>query len=602
MTHSHTARRHPIVRSRGRVVAWWIAGAIVVLVAGAAWVGVRALLAKDALQDAVPLAAKIQDEIVAGDAPAAAQTLKRLSSHATSAASLTSDPVWRAFEVVPMLGSNLAAGRELASIVDEISTSVVGPLSEIAGGLQLSDFKPADGAINVQPLVDAQPRVAAASKALARAEDRVRSIETSNTLPQVQKAKEDLQSAVVDAAGKIDAVDRAVRLVPNMLGASGPRDYLLLFQNPAELRASGGIPGAVALVHTDAGNINLAAQASSADFPSYKMPVLPLPDETAVIYGDIVGKYVQDVTLTPDFDLTGRLAREMWRREHGVEADGVMSVDPVALSYLLKATGPITLPTGDVLSAGNAVKMLLSDAYARYEDPKDQDVFFAAAAESVFSAVSSGNADPKALIEALARAGSEHRVLVWSAHPEDQAVLADTTLAGGLPRSDGGTNRFGVYLNDATGAKMDMYLDVRIGVGQVTCRKDGRPNYGVSVNLTNTAPADAGAALPEYVTGGGVFGVTPGSVKTLVSVYGVPGMQNLGVARDGAPVGYHPTTDSTHPVSLASVELAPGESTVLTFGWLGADAFAGDLVAQSTPVIYRNHPAELAFTCESPLW
>jgi Protein of unknown function (DUF4012) len=603
MTHSHVAKRRRNARSRSRVVATWFGGAfVVVLVAAVAWVGVRALLAKAELQSAVPLAAQIQSEIVAGNGDAANQASKSLSIHASKAASLTSDAVWRAFEFVPMLGENLTAVRELASVVDEVSTDAIAPLSAVAGGIQLSDFEPVDGAVNVQPLIDAQPPVAAASAALARAELKMQAIDTSGTVSVIGNAKSELESAVAKAAQAVDAADRAVRLVPNILGASGPRNYLLLFQNPAELRASGGIPGAVALVHTEDGRMGLAQQASAAGFPRYDKPVLELPDDTSGIYGDITGQYMQDVTLTPNFALSGQLAREMWRLKYGVEADGVLSIDPVALSYLLKATGPITLATGDALSSDNAVKLLLSDAYARYEDPQEQDAFFAAAAASVFSAVSSGNVNPKALIEALAKASNEHRVLVWSAREEDQAVLADTTLAGGLPQSDADANRFGVYLNDATGAKMDMYLDVKIGVGQVTCRKDERPNYGVTVTVTNTASADAATTLPEYVTGGGTFGVTPGNVKTLVSVYGAPDMQNLGITRDGATVGYHPTTDSAYPVSLVSVELAPGESTVLTFGWLGPKAFSGELLTQSTPVIFRNDETKLALTCESPLW
>jgi hypothetical protein len=292
----------------------------------------------------------------------------------------------------------------------------------------------------------------------------------------------------------------------------------------------------------------------------------------------------------------------MWKRQFGVEADGVVSIDPVALSYLLRATGPITLPTGDVLTADNAVQLLLSDAYARYTNPADQDKFFAAAAASVFSAVSSGNADPIALITALAQAGSEHRVLVWSAHADDQAVLADTTLAGGLPVSDASATRFGVYLNDGTGAKMGTYLDMKVDLGQTTCRKDERPSYGVTVTLTNTAPADAATTLTDYVTGGEVFGVPRGNVKTLISAYGAPGMQNLGMTRDGAVVDYHPGTDAGYPVSASTVELAPGQSTVLQFGWLGEKPDVSPLVAQMTPGIHVAQVADVKLSCESALW
>jgi hypothetical protein len=336
---------------------------------------------------------------------------------------------------------------------------------------------------------------------------------------------------------------------------------------------------------------------SSSEYAHYDSPVLELPLETRGVYGDITGQYIQDVNLTPNFVQSGELTQEMWRLQFGGEVDGVLSIDPVALSYLLRATGPITLPTGDVLSSENAVQLLLSDVYARYPDTKVQDAFFAAAAGSVFSAVAGGSADPIALITALAQAGAEHRVLIWSSDDAEQAILADTTLAGGLPASDEMIQRFGVYFNDATAAKMGPYLDVQTAIGQSTCRKDKRPNYAVDVTLTNIAPADAASSLPNYVTAGGAFGTAAGNVKTIAYVYGVPGMENLGVTKDGATVPYLPATDATYPLSSLAVELTPGESSVLRFSFLGPAPFTGGLELQMTPVIHRNETFKLDSAC-----
>jgi len=580
------------------MILWFGLGLSVLVIACVAWVGVRAVLAKAELEAAIPLAARIQSQVISGDAAGAGRTFKDLSTHSSNAAELTSDPIWRSFEIVPSLGPNLTAVRELASVVDDVSRNAVGPLTKVAGGISFADFKPVGGSLDVQPLIDAQPKISMSSAALTAARRRVARIDVSETVSAVASAVGRLDKSVAQAAESVSVLDRAVRLVPSMLGASGPRDYVLLFQNPAELRASGGIAGAVALIHTENGRIKLTHQAAASSFPRYERPVLKLPTETRGIYGNITGQYMQDVNLTPNFPLSAQLAREMGSRQFGVKADGVLSIDPIALSYLLKATGPITLPTGDVLSADNAVKLLLSDVYARYDNPADQDKFFAAAAASVFSAISSGKANPVALIEALAKAGTERRVSAWSAHIEDQAVLSGTTLAGGLPLSDKKAKRFGVYLNDATGAKMGTYLAVKVGIGQAVCRRDKRPSYGVEVTLTNTAHGDAGKALPEYVTGGGNFGVKPGNVKTVIAVYGAPGMQDLGMTRDGKSVGYHPATDSGHPVSSFAVELAPGEKTVLHFNWLGAEQFSGELAAQTTPGIYRNETQRMKVSCE----
>ncbi|TFD20151.1 DUF4012 domain-containing protein [Cryobacterium sp. TMS1-13-1] len=572
-------------------------GLLVIVVAATAWVGIRGLQAKDALEAAVPLASTIQDQILAGNGEQAAQTAADLAEFAATARSRTSDPIWGSYELLPFLGPNLTAVRELAAVVDDVAQNVVTPLAGLAGSLDLNTFKPVDGSIALQPLLDAQPPVEQANTALTSAADDVNAINTDDVHDAVRDAVTRLQTVTNDTAVTLDAMDRAVTLLPAMLGQAAPRDYILLFQNPAELRSTGGIPGALALLHTDNGGIELTQQASSTSFPQHEAPVLPLSDATRSIYGDITGEFIQNVTMTPDFAETGALAREMWRLEFGLEANGVLSVDPVALSYLLDATGPIALATGDELTADNAVQLLLSDVYARYEVPVQQDAFFAVAAGAVFDAVKSGRADPTKLIAALARAGAEHRVLVWNADETEQTVLAGTTLAGARPVSDDQTNRFGLFLNDGTGAKMDLYLDVSTALGQQTCREDLRPQYTLEVTLRNTAPADAATSLPAYVTGGGVFDVPLGNIKTVVSAYGTPEVQNLGLTRDGAEAPYHPATDATYPVSTIAIELAPSESTVLRFNWLGPEPFSGDLELRSTPLIALNDTASLDFSC-----
>ncbi|TFD80210.1 DUF4012 domain-containing protein [Cryobacterium psychrophilum] len=594
---SHPSAR-PVRRNRPRkIVLWGLAGVLVLGVASAAWVGVRGVMAKGELESAIPLASTIQSQVLAGDSTAAASSVEKLASHSKRAASLTSDPVWRAFELLPWAGNNLTGVRQIAAVVDDVSQNVVGPLTAIAGVIDPEDFKPVDGAINTQPLVDAQPQIVAANAALLAAEADVAVIDTRDTISVVQDAADRLHETVSTAAASVSSLNRVVHIVPAMLGADGPRNYVLMFQNPAELRSTGGNPGALALLRTENGRLELTQQASSADFPRYESPVIELPNDTRSIYGDITGQFVQDATLTPQFPMTGEIVREMWLRQFGVTVDGVISLDPVTLSYVLNATGPITLETGDVLTAANAVQLLLSEAYARYPRADAQDAFFAAAAGSVFQAVAGGSADPVKLIEQLGRAGAEHRVLVWSAHEDEQAVLLDTTIAGGLPVNDRVEKNFGIYMNDGTGSKMDVYLDVKYAVGQTTCRLDRRPTYGVDVTLTNTAPSDAATSLPGYVTGGFAFGVTPGNIKTMVSAYGAPSMENRGMTRDGAEISYHPATDEGYPVSSIDVELAPGESTVLHFGWLGAEPFDGLLNIQSTPLINLPKTTELTVTC-----
>jgi len=590
------AHAHSHKRAQRRIV-WSITGVVLLAAIASAWVGTRALMAKDELQRAIPIATSIQSLISAGDTQGASAQSAELSKRASSAAALTRDPVWRAYEVLPFVGPNLIAFREIAHVVEDVSVDAVVPLTDVAVGLDLSDFKPVAGAINLQPFSESRTKIEAAGAALLTAQAHVREIDTSSTISQISAAADQLSGVVAKAEAGVGVVRRAVTILPAMMGDEGPRKYLVLFQNNAELRATGGLPGAMALIETNNGQIEMSKQATGASFGEFDRPVVDLPTETRGIYTDRVSTYMGDVTLTPHFPTTGLVAREMWKQRYGDEVDGVVSIDPVALSYLLRATGPITLATGDVLTSENAVQQLLTDAYLRLETSDEQDAFFAAAASGVFSAMAQGNVDPKALIAALAQAGDERRILIWSAHDDEQKALAGTTLTGELPVSDSTAERFGVYLNDATGAKMDTLLDVQTGLGEVTCRKDGRPYYAVDVTLTNTAPADAATALPESITGPGIFGVQKGNIKTLIAIYGPKDSQNLGMVQNDAKVPYHPASDAGYPVSQIGVELAPGQSMKTRAYFLGGSGAHGELVAESTPLVRPNPTQPIEVSC-----
>jgi hypothetical protein len=79
---------------------------------------------------------------------------------------------------------------------------------------------------------------------------------------------------------------------------------------------------------------------------------------------------------------------------------------------------------------------------------------------------------------------------------------------------------------------------------------------------------DAALSLPKYVTGDGVFGVQPGSVRTNIVAYG-PAQANIETAKvDGQRTEFAPYLHGNRPVGVVGIELSPGESTTveLTFG------------------------------------
>jgi hypothetical protein len=219
-------------------------------------------------------------------------------------------------------------------------------------------------------------------------------------------------------------------------------------------------------------------------------------------------------------------------------------------------------------------------------DGKEQTALFSKVVREVFTAVTGGDVDPIRLGDALATPIADGRMSVWSAHAEEQDVLDDTALAGPAARQrDAGPRAYAVYLNDTTGGKMDTFLDVAIAGGVGVCRSDGRGTVEITVTLKNTAPADAGRRFPVLMTGGGNFGITPGHIGTTVSVSAPPKTFVGGVTVDGEQAAQVDAEDAGFVVSAYSVDLAPGESTILTYRFDTKSASAVGPTILHTPLL-----------------
>ncbi len=268
----------------------------------------------------------------------------------------------------------LQAVSTVTASADELLRLGVLPLAESTQAGALDALKPINGRIDTRSLTSIKEP---AEQAAARADEALSAVRRVNRTPLVGKlgdAVDQSEELFSRAAGALDALSTATQVLPGMLGESGPRSYLVLVQNNAELRSLGGIVGTGLLLRTDAGAISLVGTESGTALSArIRGPVATLPDDVQAVYGTRPARYFQNLTQVPDFTFDGPLAREMYRQLTGNEVDGVIAIDPVVLSYLLKATGPVALPDGSTIDAENAASLFLSEVYKRYPDPTVQD-------------------------------------------------------------------------------------------------------------------------------------------------------------------------------------------------------------------------------------
>lgn len=570
-----------MARSRAAAqIRWTLALLGLTAVLLLAYTGHQALSARESLQSVATDVERLQAQLVTGDATAATATLRRLQRHAKEAESSTTGPGWSVLARTPVIGPNVSAVRTVAEVSDSLAGHVLPGVVAASAVLDPARLRPRQGRVDLAPLQQAAPAVVAADRRLARESRRVQAISTTGLTAQVASPVRQLQTRLSDASAVSARAARVVRLLPPMLGADGRRTYLLMFQNNAELRATGGIPGAFAVVHADRGRVVLAAQGSAASLGPFGQAVLPLTREERNIFGPNLARFAQDVTFTPHYPRAAQLMSAMWRTARGERLDGVLSVDPVALSHVLRGTGPVRVDPALSLDAENAVATLLNQVYLDLPAPDDQDAFFRLVAKRVFQAVASGQGRPQQVLEGLATSAAQRRVLVWSAHPEEQRLIAPTRLAGALPVRARRAPQVGVYLNDGSQAKLGYYLDYHVEVRSDSCRR-GRQTLDVTVHLASRVPRDT-TRLSDYMLSSR-SGVPEGTLQTALHLYAPTGGRVAGGRLDGESLVLTSWRHLGRPVVTETIALAPGQRSTLRFTLVSGAGQTDRAQVQVTP-------------------
>lgn len=538
-------------------------GAGVVLLA-ALWIAVTGALAVRNLAHARTAADALQAHLVAYDTEAARADLTTLQREASHARARTHDPLWYLASHVPWLGRPLRVERGLAAAADDLAQRALPGSVEAAEDVGPRKLRAPDGRIDVAALrraASASRRSAVVTADVARELD---------TLPRtgiraIDSRVRSAQHQVDEVAKKIGDLSRIAAVVPGLLGADGKRTYFVVFQNNAEVRGTGGLPGAWAVVSVDDGRIHLDRVGNDGQIPEMVPPVkLPFGRDFADRYVAFASdRLFVNANMTAHFPSAAYIFREMWRKTSGQQVDGVLALDPIAESYLLPADTAIPVPgRPTTLNASNFVSYVESQIYADFPNvPRRKAVLAELAGASFRALIRGGHADNKALVSGLRRAAREHRLLLWSADPKEQAVIDTTEVSGFIPEKTGPF--LYTVLNNASGSKLDYYLKTDVVYTASPCGTGRRRPSKVTVTITNTAPT---RGLPPYVTIRADYApwAKPGAEHVFVSMYVTPGAELTGVRQDGREDGVWVEHERGHPVYTADMEIPAGKRSVVT--------------------------------------
>jgi hypothetical protein len=569
---------------RTRRIVLRVAGGLALLVVIACLVlAYETIQAREALTRADERARELRQHIADGDVDAARSDLAELKDSTRAATSHTDGPLWYVAARTPFVGQSFSAVHQVSRVLRSIASDGLSPLVDIADQVNADAFSPRNGRIDVAAVRKLAPGLQEADRALSQGSRQLERIDASELVGPLRGPVSELQTNVDDARSTVGAGARAAQLIPGMLGGSERRSYILAFQNNAEIRSTGGLPGAFAIMRANNGRIRLGGQGAGSDFPFFEdLPISTTPDEKR-LYSLLLTGYWGDTTLTPDFPRSGEIMRAMVRKERSQKTDGVISLDPIALSYILEATGPVKLADGKSLSSDNAVKLLLNDVYFDIPGNTARDAYFADAASRVFEAVAAGTGGGRALLTGLAKAVDENRILIESARDTEQRVLESTRIAGALPGDASTTPHVGIYYNDATQAKLEYYLRKDTAVKATTCTADGAQSLTTTTRLRSLAPK-AIRTLPRSIVGPGT-GEKRGSFRMVMSFYAPFGglVNRLEVNGKEQPLNRF-EHDGINVVSMP-VLLAPGQEVTVKASMFTGKGQRDDAVFTTTPGI-----------------
>jgi hypothetical protein len=562
--------------SRRRII-WTIV--LLVLVALGIFAS-QAVTASRSLLDARQSGELLQQRIRAGDFDGAARALGDLRARAHRAKDSTDGVLWDAGRHVPFVGRNVRAVQTVSEVLDTATRENAPIALELSKAVSEGRFRPQDQRIDLAEVERLTPDVRRAADSIDRAADQLADTRPDDLLFPFNDLVGDLQDQVAHARSAATASAHAFELLPDMLGAQEPRDYLLVIQNPAELRATGGLPGSLAILHAEDGKVSMGWQGSASDISGFSGPVVRLPHDTELQYGSTIATDARDANFTPDFPEAAQILKAMAESKLHVELDGVVSVDPIALAEMMRGTGPVTVTGRVALNAGSVVSILLNQTYQAIDNAEQQNSFFEASARKIFDSVMSGQGDQQLAIRGLASAAGQHRIQLWSAHDDEQAMLEGTAVSGSLVD---GSNRpqVGMYINDTTAGKMDYYLQYRSTASAVDCRQGGAQDLRATLAMTSMMPADF-RSLSSWILGTGEY-AAQGTIAFNLRIYAPVGGEITGLTVDGQS---HSVTADKHKgrqVALLPVTLAPGQKSTVAADIRTAKGQSGDGIFSYTP-------------------
>ncbi len=290
-------------------------------------------------------------------------------------------------------------------------------------------------------------------------------------------------SAINDLTNAFIKVAPAARAV---LGETQTRRYLVIFQNNAELRPTGGFIGSFALVDVDRGAIKAVEVPAGGSYDlqgSLKASVLS-PDPLRLVRAKWE---FQDANWFPDFPTSAKKLTWFYNQSSGPSVDGVIALNAPVLADLLDAVGPINMPAYGITATSTTVlktaQEIVESPTARASGKPKQ--FIADLMPLVLQKIMSGSGDQAVrTLGIFTKALQEKDIQMSFANDSEEQAFDELGWTGHIDPVPQGFDSFELVRANIAGAKTDAVMATKISHASVI-NDNGTVTDHVTVTLTH---------------------------------------------------------------------------------------------------------------------
>lgn len=395
-------------------------------------------------------------------------------------------PLLDVAQIVPIAGSRIAHARDALSVIRD--ALIAADLGTTASQAILASEHAASGGHAMDRVLSAlvaqRPTFVQALTALSQAQRESRALPASTGLG---AHTDHLLSVFRERATTADQALTTLVATTDLIQRGS--SILLVSQDPAEQRATGGYIGFSGLLRVTTNGLHLSRFISSGKVDPQFQPhkgVRPAglirPPQQAETYASWAAWLFRDSNWWPDFPTSAREMLAFYQRGQQVAADGVIAFEPQMVVRLLGFTGPVPVPGyKETLTASNGLERL-----RYYEFQRDDRTFVTSAWQAIIEQMLSlPSSQAPSFAQSMLDGLKSKELRMFFKDPTMQAQLSSGGVDGAVSQAAGDY----LYVVDTNlgYSKLDPYVP-RTARLTVRLARDGSALHTLILHYTNTWP------------------------------------------------------------------------------------------------------------------